>query len=293
MGRAGTGVEVREKSIRFTFVPGKPTLMVNGEPARPSAANVKWAYRMAAEIRERIRHGTFSLAEYFPAAGGAPGALTVGAQLDTWLGAQRIEHSTRAGYSSAVKFWKAALDTKALRALKTSDVLAALNTRPDLSGKTVNNYVSVLREALALAVLDKLLPDNPAVNVPRAKHQKPPVDPFTRDEAERIIAAMPAGQIANLVEWWFFTGVRTSEMAGLHWPQVDLASSYVQISEALVRGVEKSSTKTDVARQVKLNSRALAALQRQRQHTQMAGEHVWTDPRYGAPWREERAFRRS
>lgn len=134
--------------------------------------------------------------------------------------------------------------------------------------------------------------DNPALKIPRASHQKPPVDPFTRDETEAIIGAFK-GQVGNLVEWWFFTGVRTSEMAGLKWPQVDLASGYVRISEALVRGIPKATTKTGVARDIILNSRAMAALQRQRAHTQISAEHVWRDPRYAMPWTDERAFRRS
>jgi integrase len=60
---------------------------------------------------------------------------------------------------------------KPLRALKHSDVLQALAAHPRLAGKTVNNWVSVLREALALAVLDRLLPDNPAAVVPSAHWQ--------------------------------------------------------------------------------------------------------------------------
>ena len=96
-----------------------------------------------------------------------------------------------------------------------------------------------------------------------------------------------------MAEWRFFTGVRTSEAAGLRWAQVDLASGYVQIREAMVRGAEKAKIKTSVARDVILNSRAAAAMQRQRKHSQIAGQHVWLDPRYGTPWREERAFRRS
>jgi len=61
----------------------------------------------------------------------------------------------------------------------------------------------------------------------------------------------------------------------------------------IVRGVEKDSTKTNVARQVILNSRALGALKSQAEHTRIAAKHVFLDPRYGEPWREERAFRRS
>ncbi len=290
------GVEVRERSIRLAFTfegqSDRRTLMLGAQPLAPTPANIKYAHRLASEIRDRIRHGNFSIAEYFSSEeSGAP--LTVGTQLDAWLAGQRIAHSTREGYTSAMRFWKATLADKPLRGLKTSDLLVALAGRAHLSGKTVNNYVSVLREALQLAVLDRLMPDNPAASIPRAKHQKPPVDPFTTDEAIRIISALPAGPIANLVEWWFFTGVRTSEMAGLRWEQVDLGSKRIQISEALVRGVAKKTTKTGVVRQVMLNSRALAALQRQHDDPDITGEHVWQDPRYGTPWTEERAFRRS
>jgi integrase len=56
------------------------------EPRRPpTTANLKYAHRLAAEIRERIRFGSFSLAEYFPADGDVGQPLTVGTQLDDWL----------------------------------------------------------------------------------------------------------------------------------------------------------------------------------------------------------------
>jgi integrase len=155
--------------------------------------------------------------------------------------------------------------------------------------------VSVLREACALAVTDKAMPSNPVDGVPRAKHQKEPPDPFSLAEAEAIIDAArrscPSG-VFNWIEWRFFTGVRPSEAAGIHWPNVDLASSYMAVSEAIVRGKAKNKTKTAVARQVALNSRALAALQRQRACTQVAGAHVWLDPRNGKPWMDEQAFRK-
>lgn len=277
----------------------RETLRINGVTAAPTMANIRHAERLAREIRDRIKFGSFVYGDYFPAAGTTGRGESLAAWLDTWLGARRIEASTRAGYSSAVRFWKTAavdgiaLGERPLRAIKHSDILRALATRPTLSGKTVNNYVSVLREALALAVKDKALPENPADGIERAAHQKEPPDPFSRDEAEAIIAKMPAGPVANLVEFWMFTGLRTSEIAGLRWPNVDLAGGHILVTEALVRGADKASTKTNVARAVLLNSRAIAALQRQRAHTQVAGAHVFLDPRYGTPWTEERAFRRS
>jgi integrase len=308
MGRTGTGVNVRPNSIRVTFTfegeQQHKTLTLNGKPMAPTPANIKYAERLAAEIREKVRLGSFSMAEYFPASGDTKSGNTVAIQLDAWLSAQRIESSTKAGYSSAIKFWKnvvcdargTLLGDLALRALKHSHILTALASRPDLTGKTVNNYVSVLRESMAMALKDKLISENPVAEIPRAKHQKPPPDPFTREESENIIASFHerhAGQATNLIEFWFWTGMRTSEIFGLQWANVDLASGTVLVAEAMVRGERKDSTKTDTVRTVKLNSRALAALQRQRKHTQVAGAEVFQDPRYDSAWVEERAFRRS
>jgi len=308
MGRKGTGVEVRGNAIRIQFTFNgevlRRTLNIDGKPLPPTTANLKYAHRLAAEIRERIRFESFSLAEYFPADGDIGQPQTVGTQLEDWLSAQRLEVSTTAGYSSAIKFWKAAvcdrrgskLGDRPVRMLKHSDVLTALASRPALTGKTVNNYVSVLRKAMELAVADKSITTNPVSAVARAKHQRPLPDPFSREEAEAIVADMVAhypAPIANYVEFKFFTGLRTSESFGLRWRDVDLAGKHLLVHRAIVRGVEKLNTKTNTARQVILNSRAFAAMQRQRSHTQIRDEHVFLDPRYDAPWYEERAFRRS
>ncbi|WP_429941828.1 Arm DNA-binding domain-containing protein [Achromobacter xylosoxidans] len=307
MGRKGTGVEIREKSIRISFTldgaKKRETLKVNGTPMLPTPANVKYAERVAIEIREKIRHGTFSMAEYFPESVAEVDG-TVGGQLDVWVASQRIENSTKDGYSSAIKFWKNGAADKhglrlgliPLRRLKLSHILTVIASRPDLTGKTVNNYVSVLRQALELAVQDKILTDNPAEGVPRAKHQKEPPDPFSLEEAEAIIAYAAEKYpepVYNMIEAWFFTGLRTSEVFGTRWPNVDLRDKTAQIVEAIVRGERKSRTKTNTGRLVKLNSRSFAAFHRQEKHSRMRGEQVWLDPRYGTAWEDERAFRRS
>jgi len=308
MGRKGTGVEVRDSSIRLAFTfegqLHRRTLMVGDKVMPPTAANIKYANRLSADIRDAIRHGRFNMLEFFPTGGAGPAPVTVGKQLDTWLDTLRIEESTKAGYKSAIAFWKAApandslkpLGDVPLRALLTSHVLKAMASRPNISGKTINNYVSVLREAVELAITDKLLAENPVVKVKRAKHQKEPPDPFTRDEAEKIIADMATrhpGQVANMVEFWFWTGLRTGEILGLNWSRVDLASGSVLIAETTVRGVRKDRTKTNTARTVRLNSRALAALQRQRAHTQAIGAEVFQNPRQLAPWGREKMFRQA
>lgn len=305
MGRKGEGVEIRERSIRLSFtIDGKQerqTLKVDGIPLLPTPANVKYARRLAIEIKDKIRHGTFSMAEYFPAAGGVA-TLSVESWLNTWLDTLRVEASTKAGYAAAAKFWSTThcdkqetpMGTLALRSLKLTHIRTAIAKRPDLSGKTINNYVAVLRDALALAVDDKLLTENPAADVPRATYQKALPDPFSRDESNCIIDAakqLPE-QVWNMVEFWFWTGLRTSEILGLTWDNVDLASGRILIASTFVRGEQKDRTKTAVARTVILSSRAKDALHRQRAHTQVSGGKVFRDPRYGEGWATEDTFRR-
>jgi Arm DNA-binding domain len=81
MGRKGTGVGVLDNSIRLQFTLNgetlRRTLNVEGKPLPPTASNLRYAYRLAAEIRDRIRFGSFSLAEYFPADGDVAQPLTV------------------------------------------------------------------------------------------------------------------------------------------------------------------------------------------------------------------------
>ncbi|WP_249044019.1 tyrosine-type recombinase/integrase [Burkholderia stagnalis] len=73
---------------------------------------------------------------------------------------------------------------------------------------------------------------------------------------------MHPGQVHNLIDLWFWTGLRTSEIFGLQWLNVDLPSGTILVAEALVRGEHKDCTKTAVARTVRLNSQALSALKR-------------------------------
>jgi len=308
MGRKGTGAEVRGNAIRIQFSLNgevvRRTLRRDGMAVPPSAENFGEATRLAAEIRSRISAGTFCHSEYFPATGKDGRPLTVGEHLDAWLAVQRIEPSTVAAYASAVRFWKSApcddkgslLGDRALHRLKASHVMRALTFRPGLNAETVNNYVTVLRRAMDMAVADHAIEDNLVRHVRYQRQQNPFSDPFTRDEVEAIIEYLTERYrdgVANYVESKFFSGLRPSETTALRWADVDLERERVHVHRAIVRGLEKNTTKTSTARHVLLNSRARAALLRQRALTQLAGNFVFLDPRYGKPWTEERAFRRS
>ena len=300
MGRKGAGVEVRSASIRLSFTldgqQQKHTLYVGGKPLSPTPANVKYAHRVSAEIRQKIEAGVFNLADYFPHAAPASSTSTVGGALSLFLRTMVGEASTKAGYSTAVRFWKSHLgEHRMVAGLRHSDVLEVLAKRPDLSGKTVNNYVSVLRRALDLLVRDRVLPENPVGELV-APYQAPEPDPLTPDETEALLAYMRDNYpqaVWNYAEFKFFSGLRTSESFAVRAADVNLDKRQLSVHSSVVRGIEKSRTKTSTARIVRLNSRALAAIERQLALPAPAGcDKLFFDPRRESEWLLEHFFTR-
>jgi integrase len=291
MGRIGTGVEARESSIRIHFVyqgsARKETLKTAGKPMPPTPANLKYATRLASEIKDKIKHGTFVYADYFPASATATTGqgVTTGDRLDLWIQLQSSKAgSTLKGYKTAVEWWKAKIGSKPVRSLVHSDILAALASEPKWTGKTRNNKSSVLRQALVLAVRDGVIATNPIDGLESASHQSPDPDPFSQAEADAIIAGLRQSdeQIARYFEFKFFTGLRTSESLALRWENVDWRRKTVTVRDAIVLGEYNRRTKTSTVRHVELNSRALAVLKTQKANTFLQ-PHGWifVDPRTG------------
>ena len=66
---------------------------------------------------------------------------------------------------------------------------------------------------------------------------KSKIDPFSPDEINAILGAAD-GPIRNLLQFAFWTGLRTSELIALRWEDVDGDAIHVQ--RAKVRGKLKS-----------------------------------------------------
>lgn len=299
MGSTGRGVEVRESSIRLIFrVEGKrmcETLKTDGKPLAPTPANIRYANRVADEIRQKIRFGTYVHADYFPDSEHSTSgrSITRGEQLDKWLLTQAHKaNSTLKGYRVAVDWWKQKLVPELpLKTLKHSDILLALASEPTWSGKTRNNKSSVLRLALQLAVRDGDLAANPINGLEPAEHQAPQPDPFSIEEVDLILAGMAkhyGPQIEAYFGAKFFSGLRTSESLAMRWENVDWRRKQLLVADAVVLGVFKTSTKTNASRIVQLNSRAMACLKAQKPHTFMQ-DHGWIfpDPRTGQRWTDD------
>lgn len=307
MGRVGSGVEARETSIRIKFVIDGETirerLTVNGKSLPPTPANLKYANRVAADIKRRIAQGTFDYAEFFPdsprakPAGNTP---TFGSLADLWLESKgQLEAATKDQYTNAVKMWKRILGADKPLDQLTHQVLAArIGGHPWASPKSCNNYLIPLRGIFEFEYRGRKALDNPMAGIKNMPVVKKIPDPFTPDEREAILADMLARYDQRVHAYFtfeFFSGVRPEEAIALQWGSVAWVDAIARIERVRTfRGTERDGSKTHTVRDVDLVSRAMEALQTMKAYTYMKGKEdacVFENPVTGRPWHDERSQR--
>lgn len=307
MGRAKlSGVEVRESSIRVVFTymgkQRKEPVKVDGKVLAPTTENIKYADRLVKEVRESIENGNFNYQDKFPGSTQAPKpthAVRTGEELffdliDRWWDLLEVKPSTKSQYGRQKEnFWKVHIPNKPIKNIVHSDIKAALKKGTWKSTKSRNNQLSIIRSVFNLAVIDRQLKENPCVGLKYIDVQAPIPDPFSLPEVRRILRSVAEHynvQVANYLQFQFFSGLRTSEAIALAWSNVDLDKREILVEMVNVYDEEQNSTKTSTYRMVKLPAEALAALISQKRYTQNSSK-VFHDPYYNEPWLYHRVTR--
>ncbi|TBR39261.1 MULTISPECIES: Arm DNA-binding domain-containing protein [Dyella] len=271
----------------------------------PTSANQKFAANLRAQIQAEIARGTFEYAKFFPDSKRAltlskvPGAaITLGPALETWLKGMKgqIEHSTFRDYDLAIqRVWVPAFGTRRLTELTRADLKAWVAER-SCGIKRIRNLLLPLRGLYAQALDDQQINVNPFVGWTPRKIEPPKetddVDPFGPSEVAAILESCD-GQVRNLFQFGFWTGLRTSELIALRWEDVDLDGGTITVRRAKVRKQVKAPKTKAGRRTMQLLQPALDAIRAQRQHTQLAGEEVFTNPRTGGPWLHDGPIRKT
>lgn len=276
-------------------------------PLEPTPANLKRAEQFKASIELAIYNGTFDYAVTFPGSrqalrtGYTTGQIPTGKYLWQWLDRmdKLIKASTLDGYRKIVKgVLEPALGEIPLLLLSRKDVRRMLEDI-EAGNKRLSNIQSCLRSALSHAVDDELIESNVLAGWTYARKEAPPreddIDPFTPDEQALVIAASRDPQYANLLQFAFWTGLRTSELIAVTWGDIDWHRQEIRISRAKTHAASSAETpKTSSGtRDVRLLAPALDALARQKQYTFMAGQEIFHDPRHDKPYTGDQVIRKS
>lgn len=307
MGRDGRGVKAAsESSIEISFM-YRGTRCRERIALKPTAANLKRAENHRAAILHAIATDSFDYAATFPNSANAikfadqkGDVQNLEAYLEAWLDRQKkhLKSSTFNGYRKIVTGqlipWFGTLMLSALRKKDVRDKLEPI----EATNKTLANIQSVLRKALDDAIEDELIETNPLAGWCYSKIEEPKekddIDPFTKDEQAAILKHTP-GQGGNLLQFAFWTGMRTSELVALEWGDIDFVRGVVMVTRAITQQSKAAEgTKTAAGRrEIKLLQPALDALQAQKAFTWLKGEEIFQNPQTGARWTGDQPIRKT
>lgn len=224
-----------------------------------SKANETYCTRLRAEILGKIARGGFNYTDYFPTSkraavfGGAPtAAQTLGKRLADYRDRVRstLEASTFKCYERDINNvlipWVGDRDVRALTRADIRDWVGLQS----VSLKRVQNLLLPLRNVLNEAVDDGVIEASPLTGLDLAR-LLPPAQRRTGYEPKPYSVADLQALLARLqgikrwtFQLWAFTGLRTSELVGLRWANVDLEARTLRVVEVTTVGQDKPRTKT-------------------------------------------------
>ena len=136
------------------------------------------------------------------------------------------------------------------------------NNQECLSPSRINQIMTVLRMILDSAS-ERYDFDSPYKNIKSLKESRIEVTPFSLEEVQRIITSV-RDDFKPYYTIRFFTGMRTSEIDGLQWKNIDLQRREIHIREALVNGVLGGTKTYGSDRTIQMNDRVYQAFLQQK-----------------------------
>ncbi len=205
-----------------------------------------------------------------------------------------------------------ALGKRRVDTVKREDVerLARAMLKRGLAPKTVRNVMTFLHSVFALAEESDWVVGNPVARAARPRRRRegdadPDLQFLTLPALDAVIAAIPdrtvdrdaIGPVLRLVILAAATsGLRQSELLGLHWKHVDMRAQRIRVRNAWVRYEHSGEGKSDLStkRSVPMTDRLAAELKRWRLRTVFSDDEdlVFAHPELGVELDRTKVTRR-
>jgi integrase len=281
-----TGVEFVGQAVRIRFSWNKKRCCET-LPFPQTAKGIAAAASLRAQVKQFDKLGALTpekYAELFPRS-----RTIINHQVpiffdyaQDWLDSLQIVESTRKNYRSTLQtYWVPYLAHLPMDQISPVLMRKVVNdikwTSPSRRKGAVRLIVSIFKQA----VTEELILRNPTVSIPVTRVTKRELDPFTRAEADLLIAKLyevTSGLqtvYAAFFEFSFYTGMRPGEAMALRWSEIDKRKRTARVCRLRIYGEIKERTKTKVVREVLLNDRALQALEKARPLTEARSDYVF------------------
>jgi integrase len=204
------------------------------------------------------------------------GTLTVGQYLGRWLDAIRgtVRERTWKRSEEIVRIHLVpSLRKTRLDRLSSFQLQSLYSTKLDsgLSARTVRMIHTTLHKALKQAVMWSLIPRNVTEAVSPPREQNKEIKPLNEEEVKRLLRAVRDDKLEALYVLGIHTGLRSGELLGLRWDDLDLQAGTLQVKRTVFNGQIEAPKTVKGRRSIKLTQTSIRALQKH----QKVGEWVF------------------
>lgn len=166
-----------------------------------------------------------------------PSQLTLGDWLDTWFHEYGRPHwketTATANYQIINHSLKPVLGQHILQKLRPEHVQAFINkqVKDGLAPATIRRKMTCLQSALKQAVENQLILRNPAEHAKLPQAAQKEIKFLTVDEQQKLVNALPENTYGRGLRFILGTGLRSSELCGLRW--IDIEGDYFTVRQSL------------------------------------------------------------
>ena len=147
-----------------------------------------------------------------------------------------------------------------------------------LSGKSINETRNVLSQIFKRAFYDGVIDINPVERVERYKQEMREPKPFEQTEINNILNALKP-PFKEFYQFALYTGLRTGELLGLRWQDVEIDKKIAHIRVNITSGKEKAPKTAGSIRTVELHDLAVQALISIKRSKFLDSKRVFIDPK--------------
>lgn len=147
-----------------------------------------------------------------------------------------------------------------------------------LAGKSINETRNVLNQIFKTAFCDLVIDTNPVERIERYKQEVYEPNPFNEFERATILKTLDS-PYKEFFQFALYTGLKTGELLGIRWQDIELDKSIAHIRVNITNGVEKVPKTKASIRTVELHPIAIDALQSIQNSVHFNTKRVFIDPR--------------
>lgn len=160
-----------------------------------------------------------------------------------------------------------------------------------MSGKSLNEIRNILNQIFEEAFIDEVIEVNPIKRTRPSKVIQKEPEPFTKLEISKILDSL-VSPYKEYFQVAFFTGMRTGELLGLRWEDVDFDKNKIHVRRSISHGIEKEPKTKGSIRSIDLVPRSREALLNIHAKHKLSENRVFINPKTMSSYKNAEGIRK-